>query len=118
MLITNPLIIFRAWIFLLPCRAKWAWQRLTRGYSDPEWWDIDYYLAKWALPRLRHLRKHAHGFPVGMSELEWDMILARMCLAFAIIEEYGGDRMDNEAAQKYIDEGLDLFRKHYFSLWD
>lgn len=109
----------KAWLFLFPLRIKWAWQKLTRGYSDPEWWDIDYYLARWILPRLRQLRAHTHGHPAEMKdEKEWHDILTRICLAFAIIEKYGGDRMDNEPMQKYIDEGLDLFRANFFHLWD
>jgi len=94
-------------------QIKWFFQRIFRGYSDPEWWDLDYALARWIIPRLEHLRKHSTGFPPDLGEHTWDNILMDMLLAFKVIKKYG--RWSNE---ELVEKGLDQFRKYYFYLWD
>jgi hypothetical protein len=46
------------------CRfLKSSYQKLTRGFSDEECWNLDYTIAKFILPRLKHFKKHNYGLP-------------------------------------------------------
>ena len=98
-------------------RFKYLWQRITRGFSDKELWNLDITIAKFIHPRLERLIEYQHGYPEGWGEQSWKGALKKMARAFEII---GTDdfweldqKLDNE-----IKEGLDLFRKYYFDLWD
>lgn len=109
----------RAWFLNLPDRVKWFFQRVFRGYDDPGWWDIEISLARWIIPRLKHLREHTHGYPPGVGgEESWDKILGKIILAFELIVEMLGEDTNLPPIRDQIDEGLDLFRKWYFNLWD
>lgn len=116
-------------------QIKFYFQRKIRGYSDDEVWNLDNAIIKFTLPRLKHLRKHTHGYPIdfyiearaddpNMSEeamLEWRKILDKMIYAMElkVKDEYWYPsnptvKMDEAAVQ----EGMELFFEHFNSLWD
>lgn len=113
--------------------VKWFFQRLLRGYSDNEVWDLFWYNAKWLLPRLRSLKEIRHGFPAVLlknemtfikkiangdekADKKWGEVLDKMILAFELIVSDDWDL--DEGKKKKVDEGMDLFRKYFFYLWD
>ena len=56
---------------------KFAWQRITKGYCEYDYWDIDCYLLK-LLPELfDDFRKNLHGYPCSFTEEEWDNFLLK-----------------------------------------
>lgn len=118
-------------------RIKWGFQRVTRGFSDRQLWNIDYELAKWILPRLKAWRaKGPTGFPIDLSEKypddgtgyqAWLDVLDKMIFAFNEIVQSDcspGHRWEDgswkyeEERWKKIEEGLNLFREYYWNLWD
>ena len=105
-------------------------------------WSLDYTLARIIHPALILLKETKHGYPElwedGMvthhnwdrqlhfdfidEDIEtnylidkWNGILDKMIYSFGKIME--DDYFDNEEWER-IQEGLDLFSKHYTSLWD
>ena len=105
-------------------------------------WSLDYTLARIIHPALIRLKETKHGYPElwedGMvthhnwdRQLHFDFIdedietnylidkwnggLDKMIYSFGKIME--DDYFDNEEWER-IQEGLDLFSKHYTSLWD
>jgi len=105
-------------------------------------WSLDYTLARIIHPALIRLKETKHGYPElwedGMvthhnwdrqlhfdfidEDIEstylidkWNGILDKMIYSFGKIME--DDYFDNEEWER-IQEGLDLFSKHYTSLWD
>lgn len=42
-------------------RAKFRRQRITRGFSDWDWWDLDYFLCNLLAYSLRHYAVHTIG---------------------------------------------------------
>ena len=42
-------------------RAKFRRQRITRGFSDWDWWDLDYFLCHLLSSALRHYAKNTIG---------------------------------------------------------
>lgn len=104
-------------------KIRWFLQKLFRGYSDPEVWDLQWHTAKYVLPRLKKLRKIRHGFPAMLceegkteeeSDKEWGDILGKMIKAFELILTDDCDGMNNPE----IDEGTELFGKYFRALWD
>lgn len=82
-------------------------------YKDT--WNLDYYIAKFILPRLKLFKKVVMGFPCDLKSInEWYDILDKMIAAFMILST---DEINTQDEQKIVNEGLDLFRKYYQDLW-
>lgn len=86
------------------------------GFHFEECWCLDHSIACYLLPRLVHLKKVMNTYPDGLTPEEWDEVLGKMIHGFKLIAE---DKLfynsENLAAAH---EAIDLFAKHYFSLWD
>lgn len=104
-------------------KLKWyikqKWQKLTRGYSDEELWNLDGTICKWLLPRLKTFKEKTIGYPPTLSSpKEWNGILEKIILA---LELYNSDLPDSpEQARiegKQIKEGFELFGKYFCNLW-
>lgn len=42
---------------------KWAYQRITRGYCDFDYWDLDSYLSRLMADSIEALANNGHGYP-------------------------------------------------------
>lgn len=98
---------------------KQKWQKLTRGYSDEELWNLDSTICEWLLPRLKTFKEKTIGYPPTLnSPKEWNEILEKIILA---LELHNSDLPDSpEQARiegKQIKEGLELFGKYFCNLW-
>lgn len=100
--------------------VKWFVQRGRRGYSDRDVWAIDWYLVSWLPQALEDIKSTKMGYPAGMTEKRWNRDLDKMIkglkdckrlleLNYPKKQEY---RITNSSEQ-----GLDLFRKHFYNLW-
>lgn len=115
---------------------KYMRQRLTRGFDDTELWDLGMTIARFTLPRLKEYRKHINGYPATVSSFEeWTKILDKIIWSLEVIKDdwdyessvpFKPDMTDDEHAayeksmKEYNDkvqEGLDLFGKHFGALW-
>lgn len=103
----------------LPRRFKWLRQRFTRGYADPDIWDLDRTIVEFVYPRLKHFVtwqcEHGKSCPVGLDPSTWLEILRKMERAFELLHE---DGFVFEKEEKEIKEGLELFAKYLPDLWD
>ena len=82
-------------------------------YQDT--WNLDYYISKFILPRLKLFKKVERGYPCDLKSIdEWHDILDKMIASFEILAT---DEWNTQDEQKIVDEGLDLFRKYYQDLW-
>lgn len=78
-------------------------------------YSMDCSLATIIEAHLKAFRKSTRSHPASMSEEEWDQILKKMQKSFAMISDEEHLKADCDLPK--IEEGLDLFRKHYFHLW-
>lgn len=101
-------------------------------------WSLDLAFAEWVLPRLKILKKNKHGipnemFPTGaryrdkdgneneaawkIATPRWEKIMDDMIAGFEICcsGSYPGCVAKRE---KEVQRAVDLFAKHFFSLWD
>ena len=52
-------------------RSKY--QKVRRGYSDDELWNLDATIAEWIVPRLKTFKEKNCGYPIDVSSKEeWD----------------------------------------------
>ena len=86
--IRNARVFFR--------QFKWAYQRITRGYSDPDIWDFDTYLANLMSGDIEHLANITISYP-GQGEWDtpekWDVYLRTIVKK---LRYYNNDEMPNE----------------------
>ena len=126
---------------------QWFFQRGKDGVADSDVWNFDYYLAKVICKGLRKLKKISHTTPPNLTYKEWNEVLDKITYTFETYQkvidldyvypledekyeellkywenfnkEYRDNVhvMTNEELKKY-EEGFDLFRKHFYDLWD
>lgn len=87
-------------------------QRMSRGFDNSETWSLDSTISRFIEPRLKVFKELHAGYPGYLTEEKWEEILDKMIKAFEYINN--DDTFDHK---EEVDEGLDLFRKHFFDLW-
>lgn len=96
-------------------------KKLNRYVEFKEIWNLDITIARFILPRLKEFKKNTNSHPSILTFSKWQEILDKMILSFNLISnETMFDIMtekESEVIEKTIQEGLDLFRQYYFSLW-
>lgn len=127
---------------------KSKYQLLRYGFEFKECWNFDYSLAKWTVPRLKHLRKNLNGHPIELTLEQWEEILDKIIFSFEyILNEdkyhdecypkdfvYGFDRGEDgsliwkdkrkpdytilEKYEEQYNEGMKLFAQFFRNLWD
>lgn len=97
-------------------------QRLNRGFDDSELWSLDATISHFIYPRLKEfVAMEKHGYPSVLNSMEeWDIIFKKILRAFELLndDEICGVLEPDSPEDKEIQEGLDLFRKWFFHLWD
>lgn len=68
--ITNIKTFFRS--------CKWAWQRITKGYSSYDVWNFDLYLSNVISGGAFELGQTTHTYPDGITYEEWQDILFKI----------------------------------------
>ena len=117
------------WELLRPRNWRHRWQKVTRGYSDVDVWNLFSYVTRVVLPPLRQLRARHGGYVAALGEDGWDDALDKMIAAFEEVEKsdgWIGGRWSEERGEYYFDEairdrtreGLRLFGEHFLDLWD
>src|SRR5690348_8235602 len=105
-----------------PRTLSFWWQRRTRGWDDSDTWSLDATLARWLTPRLKRLREIDAGVmpwvagshPSTLAHHEWLGILDKMIVTF---EWCADERHIGDPDPPFLQEGLDLFAKHFRDLW-
>lgn len=92
---------------------KFFWQRRTRGWDDSETWNLDYTIAKFALPRLKRFKELNCGYPGDLTEEKWDLILDDMIYALDFYQDDDFCTSLDDRAKK----GLKYFGEYFESLW-
>lgn len=107
-------------------RLWWRWQRSRRGWSDRDMWSLDRYLAGVIAGSLRCLRDTGHGYPIEMTEDEWEQTLTDI---IEPLETYVADRFDPDESiyelgvretEEYQNavEAMHKLASVFGSLWD
>ena len=98
---------------------RFFYQKITRGFSGKDLWDLRTGIAEFILPRLIEFRDITASHPPTISMHEWGIILSEMVIAFELIKKHNGDNSvvipDND--YRKIERGLRLFSEYYLDLW-
>jgi len=119
---------------------KYAYQRIFKGYDERIVWSIDFYLAKMIPLWVRDLEKTKHGVPMDMfdsnnlkeshnpdnDEMEiaqekFNNILEQIAIGFECYEEFHNaisSSKEYKELELKFNNGFELFKKHFSSLWD
>lgn len=102
------------------CEAKWFFQKIFRGYSDPEIWGLCDTLSRWLLPRLdAFIKSRPHGWndQTCKSYAEYMQNLKDVRWAIsAIAQEDGGGPIRGDL--KRYDRVLKMPLSILLGLWD
>lgn len=96
-------------------------QRGKRGYADEDVWNLEYYLADVISASVMHLRHHNMAYPSDLTPEEWNATLEKISHGFKAAADFcdGGIPMETEPQMlSELDVAMDLFKKHFFNLWD
>lgn len=125
---------------------KFKMQKVQRGYSDIDVWNIHSWFLNTIVPMLKQLKETHMGYPCGMTSEEWEQILDKMIFCFTeaneetcsqkneyqlefdnmfncknkdILNDYTNREIEiDKYMKKNLDEGLDLFKQYFYDLWD
>ena len=123
-------------IFLIPRKIKWAYQRVTRGFSDRDMWSADVFLAGQIAGTLKWIVENGHGVSMSYGtppnyDDDIDLMVAKRdadYLFFAsIFEEYNknGPALNREWQKEFggvldgdLQVALEWLSEHFTELWD
>lgn len=104
---------------------KFAYQRITRGYADPDIWDFDSYLSKIIINGSRHLADTTHGYPMMLlnnktinSPEKWTEYLYEMASHFEKGMELEWNFDDFGKVDQEFSQGFNMLRESFYNLWD
>lgn len=108
-------------------KKKWKRQRIRRGFSDWDWWDLDQFYLNLFVSSLRHYAKNIISFSPAIAPTyeEYQTRILRLADMFEQLadwEEINANRLDfeqkfkekNELTKKAFAEMAEVF----WSLWD
>ena len=95
--------------------VNWSYKH---DYPIDEVWVTYSTLAQLIVPRLQAFKAlDKHGYCPDFNDMrEWNNAIQKMIDAFELMKYAGG--VDTMEEERTIEEGLDLFRKYFRSLWD
>jgi len=96
---------------------KFLWQRVSRGWDDSETWNLDARLSEHIVPRLQRFKELTQGYPCEMTYQEWMDILDKMIFAHTWLASDCTHRDESPETWQKVQEGIQLFGKHYADLW-
>lgn len=96
---------------------KFKQQRLEQGFDETETWSLDSTIARFIYPRLKCFYNDGEmiGYPANLSANEWRDIVKGMLDGFELIVTKDNPTKEED---EIINQGLDLFRKYFFALWN
>ena len=106
---------------------RFLWQKLTRGFSDRDTWNLEYTIAKFVLPRLIRFKELSICHPGNLTAEEWNAKLDDMIFFITYVAEGSWNYPDftnydeEEKARKEYEERLErgskAFGEYFFDLW-
>ena len=116
-----------AWVYAKPWKnwrriLRHRRQRVKRGFSGYDAWNLDTFLAQVIADSMAWLRENGHGYPAeeGMTEERWNEILTEIEVPLRAWAELKHD-MDLDEEERWVvrcDHSLELFKRYFFSMWD
>lgn len=88
---------------------KWAYQRITKGYCDADYWDLDTHLSRLMAQSIKELADNTHGYP-GTEEFptydSWRAYLYKI----VYLLNYS---LQEDMYNPYEKDWLETFKEHF-----
>lgn len=101
---------------------RWNRQRINRGFSDLDWWNLNDFVAEVVAEGCKKLRENGNGYPIDLDVETWHDILKKIekgFRAYLALNDLGYDSKEEaEELEKKFKEGGDLFIHWFGGLWD
>ena len=97
------------WFGAMWRRLKWAWQRSTRGFADPDWWNMNDWISEVMPVMLETMAEKSCGYPgeeKGFTEASWKKYLLEIAAHLRNCTEDTA-----EAVNVYSDEWHEMIDK-------
>ena len=108
--------LFRAYYFALD--TYWDIHGiLTIGFPHRQSYSLSTYASKYTLKRLKVLRRNLHSHPDAMTFEEWQDTLDKIIWAMDFYE-FDDNFLCGPDDWEKMQEGFELFGKHFVYLWD
>lgn len=92
-------------------KIVFAYQRITRKWSDDAVWSIDWYLTEILPPMLLKLKNSDKGHPCSVkNKKEWDKILDSISLTFNIARQIQENHWTYQESNKYSEKIAEKYR--------
>lgn len=75
---------------------KYGYQRATRGFSDYDLWNLDYFYKRLIIDSLEAFKKYNIGYPDGYTQEEWNANIEKIIEKLKDSESFG-----KESENKY-----------------
>ena len=115
----------RPWLFIRDALTSFSEfvHRGLYGYARSDLWSLTDYFAEWMPHAMERFRTHRCGYPANMTNEEWDAILKKIRNGFRAAKILNDacslhHKTWTPKLEAIQSEGMALFGKHYFSLWD
>lgn len=108
-------------------RKKWMRQRIHRGFTDWDWWDLDIFYLNLFVSSLRHYAKNTIGYSPSLapSYEEYQQRILRLADMFEKMANWEVDNADRRDFEQEFKEKEELTKKAFaemaevfWSLWD
>lgn len=80
---------------------KFAYQRVTRGFCDLDWWDLDHYYLELLHSTLKHFAENTISYPMDCTSEEWPEKVKTLSDKFAYLLQDNDE--ENEYAAGYME---------------
>lgn len=97
---------------------KYAYQRLTRGYDDRLFWDMQEYIDPMVVAFVKNLREHGHGHPSEMTQKKWNKVLDTILIGFVPEPEMGAGKKVWAKWLNSRNKALVLLAFYWDNMWD
>jgi len=101
-----------------------AWERVFKGFDRRWYWNADYMICKTLIPTLKWLKKNGCSYPTYLKNItEWRKILGEIIKGFEAAQKimdlsYTLNKNRYKKLEKEFRDGMKLFAKWFFNLWN
>lgn len=98
---------------------RWPLQRVKRGYSDRDAWNLNNHIGLILCGALESYQRggaNANSYPNGLEPEEWHAVVDQMREGFCIAANM--DSLSSREDVAVVEQSLSLLQRHFGSLWD
>lgn len=114
-------------------KIRYGFERMFKGYDSVDCFETFSRFVDRYSKILAEYKKNHHGYPIGVSEKEWEDIIDEMIYHLYYMDEDNVEKelcknmpegwmptwkTSEEIMERHKDEFFKLFSKYFFSLWD